>query len=41
MLSSWLFQGEYFGPLKLGAVSLVMLGLALTVLQPRRRTPQI
>ena len=41
MLSSWLFQGEYFGPLKLGAVSLVILGLALTVLQPRRRTPQI
>lgn len=35
MLSSWLFRGEYFGPLKLGAVCLVMLGLALTVLQPR------
>ena len=37
MLSSWLFQGEYFNPLKLGAVSLVMLGLALTVLPPRHR----
>lgn len=36
MLSSSVFQGEYFGALKLGAVSLVMLGLALTVLQPRR-----
>ena len=40
MLSSWLFQGEYFGPLKLGAVSLVMLGLALTVLPARPRAPR-
>ena len=40
MLSSWLFQGEYFGPLKLGAVSLVMLGLALTVLPARPRVPR-
>ena len=40
MLSSWLFQDEYFGPLKLGAVSLVMLGLALTVLPARTRVPR-
>jgi O-acetylserine/cysteine efflux transporter len=40
MLSSWLFQGEHFGPLKLGAVSLVMLGLALTVLPARPRAPR-
>ena len=32
ILSSWLFQGEYFGPLKLSAISLVMFGLILTIL---------
>ena len=35
ILSSWLFQGEYFGPLKLSAISLVMFGLILTILPTR------